>query len=61
MSATPPPNGVECFVTDIQARITYWRKEANLSYAEAVGALEIIKLDLYAEMQGEDDDDPWRR
>jgi len=58
------PNSVECFVTDIQARIAYWRKESNLSYAEAIGALEIMKLDLYSEAQGvargDGGDDSWK-
>ena len=58
-----PPGSVECFVTDMQARIAYWRKEANLSYAEAIGALEILKLDIYAEARevaASENGEPWK-
>jgi hypothetical protein len=40
---------VELLTQDLSARIDYWRKEASLTYAETIGALELIKADLIFE------------
>ncbi len=45
------PKPVDQLIEDVQNRIDYWRKEASLSYAETIGAIEIIKADLIKEMQ----------
>jgi hypothetical protein len=50
------PQPVEQLIEDIQSRIDYWRKEASLTYAETIGAIEIIKADLIKEMQEQEDD-----
>lgn len=42
---------IEQLIEDLNSRIDYWRKEASLSYAETIGALEIIKADLIEEMK----------
>lgn len=47
---------VEQLIKDIQSRIDYWRKEASLTYAETIGAIEIIKADIVKEMQEQEDD-----
>lgn len=44
------------FVEAIEERIDYFRKEYEMTYAEAVGCLEIIKFDLLSEMKDQDDD-----
>lgn len=46
---------VDQLIEDIQNRIDYWRKEASLTYAETIGAVEIIKSDLIKEMQEQGD------
>lgn len=38
------------FVKAIEERIDYFRREYDLTYAEAVGCMEIIKYDLMREM-----------
>ena len=50
------PKPVEQLIEDVQNRIDYWRKEASLTYAETIGAIEIIKADLIKEMQELQDD-----
>lgn len=35
---------------DLNARIDYWRKEGDLTYAETIGALECVKAGLVQEM-----------
>ncbi len=40
---------VEMLTDDLWNRIDYWRVEANLTYAETIGALELIKADLIQE------------
>lgn len=40
---------------DIHSRINYWRQEANLTYAETIGALEIIKTEIVDEMKNQDE------
>jgi hypothetical protein len=44
------PENTEHFIEAVQERIDYFRKEYHLTYAEAIGALEIIKMSLYEEM-----------
>lgn len=50
------PQPVEQLIEDMQSRIDYWRKEASLTYAETIGAIEIIKADIIKEMQEHEDD-----
>ena len=38
------------FALDIQGRIDYFRQEYEISYAEVIGMLEIIKQDMYMEI-----------
>lgn len=47
-------NSVTLLIQDLEARLDYWRKESNLTYAETIGALEIIKFDLMQEMLEKD-------
>jgi hypothetical protein len=44
---------VNSLVLEIEKQIDYFRKEFELSYAETVGCLEIIKLNIVAEMDDE--------
>ena len=45
-----PTKPVEFFIDDILHRISYHEKENDLSYAELIGALEIIKQKIMIEM-----------
>lgn len=49
------PSNIEHFVEAIQERIDYFRKEYQLTYAETIGALEMIKLGLWDEAKEEMD------
>lgn len=44
---------IERFVESIDERISYFRKEYELTYAEAIGCLELIKFDLMMEAKGD--------
>lgn len=41
------------FANDIHGRIDYFRQEFDISYAEVIGMLEIIKQDMYVELSNE--------
>lgn len=41
----------------LRAAVEYARSEFQISYAEAIGTLEVIKADLLAELNEEEDDD----
>lgn len=43
-------DGAQKLLDDINSRIDYWRKEASLTYIEAVGVVEIVKAGLIQEM-----------
>jgi len=45
----PDTPSVQVLFEDLTARINYWRQEADLSYAETIGVLDMIKMDLHAE------------
>lgn len=45
------------FRDDLQSRIDYHRSENQLSYAEAIGVLEIISHDLKMELYEEESDE----
>lgn len=45
-------NRVKFFIDGLNQLIDYNRKENMLNYAEAIGALEIVKQDLVAEVRG---------
>ena|GEM_PF-3880500 len=45
----PENPSVEILFNDLMSRINYWRQEADLSYAETIGVLDMIKMDLHAE------------
>ncbi len=42
------------FIEALHDKIDYFRKEFNLTYAEAVGGLEIVKFDILEEMKEDD-------
>jgi len=42
------------FVSDIQGRINYFRDEFHLTYAEAIGCLDILKHELLEEVEEEE-------
>lgn len=42
--------GVKMLCDDISSRIDYYSDEFDMTYAEVIGVLEIIKADLVAEM-----------
>ena len=44
------------FANDIHGRIDYFRQEFDISYAEVIGMLEIIKQDMYMEIGKVDDE-----
>lgn len=46
---------VDKLIEDLQTRINYWRKEASLTYAETIGAIELIKADIIEEMREQED------
>lgn len=46
---------LEQLMDDLNTRIDYWRKEADLTYAEAIGALECVKAGLVKEMLDADE------
>jgi len=53
---------IDALTNDLKARIDYWRKEAELTYAETIGVLEILKMDMYAEAseQADDEGEEWK-
>ena len=40
---------------EIWKTINYFRKEYELTYSQMIGVLEIVKLDMYKELDGLDD------
>lgn len=46
---------LEQLMDDLNTRIDYWRKEADLTYSEAIGALECVKAGLVQEMLDADE------
>ena len=51
----------EKFISDIRSRIDYFRDEFNITYAEAIGSLDILKYELLDECMEEKEpegDDP---
>ena len=50
-------NRIQFFADAMGKLIDYHRKENALSYAEAIGVLDMAKMDLYAEMYEEDADE----
>ena len=45
------------FIVELGNLVDYFRKEYNLTYAEAIGCLDIIKHRLLVECEDTDDDD----
>jgi len=43
------------FLDDIRGRVDYFRMEFDLTYIEAIGALEIIKYELQIETSEDDE------
>lgn len=48
---------IDALTNDLKSRIDYWRKEAELTYAEVIGVLEILKIDIYTEAVEQADDE----
>lgn len=44
------------FLDDLRSRIDYFRAEFDLTYAAAIGCLEIVKQELVTETMEDDDD-----
>ena len=44
-------------IDDIDQVINKYRKTLGISYSEAIGALEIIKLDIYSELIGDNNEE----
>lgn len=40
---------------DLSSRIDYWRVEGEFSYAETIGALEVLKARIIKEMHEQED------
>lgn len=45
------------FVNDLRGRIDYFRTEFHLTYAEAIGCLDILKHELLEEVLEEEKDE----
>ena len=45
------------FIGEIRGRVEYFRDEFDITYAEAVGVLDIVKHELLAEVLDEDSGD----
>ncbi len=58
-----PKNTVEAFISELDRKIEYFRQEFDLTYAEAVGCLELVKHRLIREVfdADEPDDEPEER
>jgi hypothetical protein len=48
------PDKITMFIDDVEKRIDYHRAENQLTYAAALGCLDIIMDNLRREMRGED-------
>ena len=44
------------FYEELSRVVDYFRKEFDLTYFEAIGGLEVLKLQLFKEMHEQDDD-----
>lgn len=49
-------NASDHFIEELERVITRFRQEYDLTYAEAIGCLELVKFDLVAEMRDEQED-----
>lgn len=45
---------VVAFINDVEGRIQYFAKEHQLSYAEAIGCLEVLKAGLIQDVKDAD-------
>jgi len=50
-------NASEAFEDEGRKVVSYFRREFNLTYCEAIGVLEILKGELIAEALEEDDEE----
>lgn len=50
-------NPVDMLEDDLNSRVDYWRKEADITYRDVIGALEVVKAGLIQEMLENEDDD----
>ena len=46
----------DTFLIDIRGRVNYFRQEFNLTYAEAIGCLEIVKAELLEEVMHDEEE-----
>jgi len=54
---TARKEGVDKLISRVESILQASRIEGDVSYAETIGVLEIVKMDLYAESHEEDEDE----